>query len=1287
MATLAFSLAGQFAGGLVGGPVGATIGRALGALAGSAVDNALFGDQQNQSAAGQDLRLQGSSNGGAIPRIYGWSRVSGNIIWATELERIEAQSSGAKATSPNDGSGENITANFAVALCEGEVSHIGRIWADGELLDTEGLATRFYAGTEDQLADSLIVAKQGADHAPAYRGTCYLVFERLPLAQFGNRIPNISVELCRTAGDLEPSIRAMTVIPGASEFGYDPTPRVRILGHGSIEAENTHILGRSSDWSISIDELQGLCPNLEHVALVVAWFGDDLRCGNCKVQPRVENASRQIKGTQWVVNGLTRAEVPVVSYHDGGPAYGGTPSDTAVLAAIADLKSRGIKVTLYPIILMDVAEGNSLPDPNSLSVGQPAYPWRGRLTCDPAPQQAGSPDNSGAIDAQIDAFVGASAVGHFTPGSDTINYSGPADWGYRRMFLHYANLAQLAGGVDAFLIGSEMRGMSTLRRNLTAFPFVETLVDLAADVRTIVGAETNVTYAADWSEYSGFQPPDAPGDKLFHLDPLWASPAIDAIGIDNYMPLSDWREGTDHADAALASSSHDLGYLQANIAGGEGYDWFYASPADRVAGNRTPIVDGAYGEHWVWRYKDLENWWNNQHYNRVGGVRDALASNWVPQSKPFWFTELGCGAVDKGSNLPNAFTDPKSSENTSPHFSTGAPDPVQQRQHLRAHHLWWQPDSVGFVEANNPVSAQYPGRMVDPDRLYLWTWDARPYPAFPNLGDVWSDGANHATGHWLTGRLGATGAGELISAVAQDFDVAVSAEISGDIQVQGLQVGNITTARNALGAVIDAADYSILDKADGLNASRIGEAVVASVAIDDRVDAGAEITTRKKPDATASTGQLGFSYSDRLQSYATSTVTAVALEGDAVVAANSGLVLGGEGARTAAENALSRANTNDDTLEFGLPLSWLHLEAGDVVDVEGQPNGPFVIAELRDSLFRRVVARAIPPQMKFAVHEQSSALASGTVLMGGSPLVVAAHLPAKSDGVGSTRVFAGALAQPWPGDVVIEETISGIVLTRLSDPAVIGIVTAPIQPGSIQLWDRQTQLMVELFSGHLSTASSEAVLAGLNRLAVQCDDGNWEIIGFTGAELVTASNYRLSGLLRGLEGTGETSSPISIGNQIMLLDDRAIARDISPEVLGSAISATVFAGAHDSEGAVISIATSLDPALPLSPVHLKAAKDYVSGDIAISWVRRCRVNGNSWALMEVPLEPAPEAYRVQILSGGALVRSFQTTTPSVTYSAADQVSDFGGAPANFEINVTQVSPTLGAGHQTSGVFN
>jgi len=276
MATLALSLAGQFVGGAIGGPIGATIGRALGALAGAAVDDALFGEKPARHT-GADVRLTGSSEGPPIPRLYGWSRLGGNIVWATELEELSDEAGGTKGFGADEGE-RTIAGSFAVAFCEGEVGRLGRIWADGQLLDTAGLNFRFYRGTETQNVDSLIEAVQGEGAAPAYRGLCYIVFERLPLTAFGNRIPNIAVELCRPVGELEPMVRAINVIPGAGEYAYDPTPRVRIVGPGATAAENTHQAASVSDWTLSIDELQALYPNLEHVALVVAWFGDDLRC-------------------------------------------------------------------------------------------------------------------------------------------------------------------------------------------------------------------------------------------------------------------------------------------------------------------------------------------------------------------------------------------------------------------------------------------------------------------------------------------------------------------------------------------------------------------------------------------------------------------------------------------------------------------------------------------------------------------------------------------------------------------------------------------------------------------------------------------------------------------------------------------------------------------------------------------------------------------------------------------------------------------------------------------------
>ncbi|MEP7240417.1 MAG: glycoside hydrolase/phage tail family protein [Devosia sp.] len=1225
MATLALSLAGQVVGGAIGGPLGATIGRALGALAGNAIDTAIFGDAPKTT--GSDVRLQGSSEGAAIPRLYGWSRVSGNIIWATELERIDAATSGAKGT--QSASNGAIAANFAMGLCEGEVYRLGRIWADGQLLDTAGIAYRFYRGTEAQDADSLIEAKQGTD-APAYRGLCYIVFERLPLAAFGNRIPNISVELCRVVGDLEPMIRAVTVIPGATEFGYDPVARVRLLGGGATALENAHLSRTTSDWTLSIDELCDLCPNLEHVSLVVAWFGDNLRCASCAIAPRVEAASRTVKGAHWEVAGITRASASVVSMHDDGPAYGGTPSDAAVLAAIADLKARGLAVTLYPLLLMDIPEGNPL--------SQPAYPWRGRISCSPGA------DGTGAATSEAATF----AVG------------------YRDFILHYAQLADDAGGVDALLLGSEMRGMTTVRGTADSFPFVDTLVTLAADVRAIVGPDTKLTYGADWSEYSGFQP--GGGAKFFHLDPLWASSDIDAVGIDNYMPVADWRD-------ADGEGPYDRAYLASNIAGGEGYDWYYASGADRLAGARTAITDGAYGEPWVWRFKDLANWWGNAHHDRPGGVRDTSPTAWVPMGKPIWFTELGCGAVDKGANQPNVFSDPKSAESGAPYFSNGAADPLAQRQMLRAVLGYWGDD------ANNPDDGAG-GRMLE--RLYLWTWDARPFPAFPADLASWSDGANYPTGHWLTGRLGAAASDEVLRAMATDFGVSLDRVEARAPLVLGTTVDAPTTARDAISSLLAAAGLAIHDGADGLtiaHATGVDATPVADVVADE-----APRISRRRPDPGEAVGQVAVSYGDRERDYLNGSVTAIGPAGGQTAFETSGLVLDIGGARRTAERLLAERTAMRDVVTFTAPPSLLALEVGDTVDVTGQDGGPFEITEIRDGLARRMTARTLAADDVAALAVERPASGGGSFMPSAEPVLAAMHLPPETTDPTHSRLGLAAYASPWPGTVTVTDDATSAALASLSSRASIGELTADLEPGAIYRWDDLQAVELTLYWGHLSSRDDDEVLAGANQIAVATDAGEWEIVGFASVELIAPQTYRLTHLLRGQRGTDFAIGTTSAGNRVVVLDGGVSLATVPIGWLGETVVMRAYAGSSDTTGTVVEEGFGLGPILPLAPVHLSAQRIAGSSDIVFAWDRRSRADADSWTPDDAPLDWSPEAYSVRIYNGVTLLRTIEATATGATYSTAQQTSDFGAPPSIFGFTVAQRSAVYGPGHAGAATF-
>src|SRR5690606_17806653 len=122
--------------------------------------------------------------------------------------------------------------SFAVALCEGPIDGIGRVWADGQPMDMAGVTMRLHRGTEDQLPDPLIEAVEG--RAPAYTGAAYVVFEGLPLDAYGDRPPQLAFEGFRrpqgAAPQWEDRLEGVCLIPGAGEFCLATEPVMRREG-------------------------------------------------------------------------------------------------------------------------------------------------------------------------------------------------------------------------------------------------------------------------------------------------------------------------------------------------------------------------------------------------------------------------------------------------------------------------------------------------------------------------------------------------------------------------------------------------------------------------------------------------------------------------------------------------------------------------------------------------------------------------------------------------------------------------------------------------------------------------------------------------------------------------------------------------------------------------------------------------------------------------------------------------------------------------------------------------
>lgn len=1277
MATLVLATAGMALGGSLGGSVlglsTAVIGRAVGAAVGQRIDQRLLGAGGTAVETGRvdRFRFTGASEGAGIPVVYGQFRVGGQVIWATEFVEDQVTSGGGKGTSSaSKTTSYSYSVSLAIALSEGPIAGVGRIWADGEEIAADTLNLRVYRGDEAQMPDPRMEAVEGAGQVPAYRGVAYVVIEDLQLGQFGNRVPQFSFEVFRPAESQSETPAAVALIPGTGEYALATTALTVEETQGHFRSLNVNTASAETDFMASLTELQNELPKAQAASLVVSWFGNDLRVGDCHIKPMVEPYGADPAEMPWSVSGLTRNSAEAVPLDaEGRSIYGGTPCDASVIEAITEMTSRGIAPTFYPFVLMTQQEGNGLPDPWG-GVEQAKLPWRGRITTAVAPGEVGTTDLTAAADAEVAAFFGGAQGSDFVTSDTGVSYIGAPDFGYRRFILHYAHLCAMAGGVEAFCIGSEMRSLTQIRGS-SGFPAVEALRALAADVRAILGPQTKITYAADWSEYHGYQPVGT-NDKIFHLDPLWADENIDLIGVDNYLPLSDWRDGQDHIDAVWGSV-YNLDYLKANVAGGEMFDWYYHSDEARDAQIRTPITDGM-GEPWIWRAKDFVSWWNNYHFDRVDGVRAQVPTAWEPTSKPIWFTEFGCAAIDKGTNQPNKFLDAKSSESALPHYSNGRRDDFLQARYIQAvlaHFGQWQ---------NNPQSAVYGGPMLDIDRCFVWCWDARPFPQFPGLPDVWSDAENYRRGHWLNGRGSAVMLPELVKEICARSgmdDVDVTA-LNG--LVRGYRRGEVETARSSLQDLALAYGFDACE--------RDGTLMFISRGIEQPVAVAAEtlavwddnlrgIERRIEPGIQAPS-QVSLSYIEQSADYDVRGVSAQAANGaPSVSRTQMDLLLTDNEAQQIVDRWLNEASIAEQSVALNLPPS-REVSVGQLIEIDG---ATYRVDQATLDQGQQIQATRVVSDVYDPVEAAADIL---TIRNFTAPSPVSGcflDLPIVSgtDDVPNVRFAASGV--PWPGSVAVYRSLQdanyALDFTE-NTPAVMGTLQSDLMVGQAGRWQRGDGVVVKVIRGIMTGATSEATLAGANTIGIGTgEDDTWEIVQFQSAELIDTDTYHLTGLLRGLAG-GAPAASWPAGSKAVLIDDTVPKVSIGADQIG--LMQYLRYGPADraiGDSRYRAVTRAFDGLYqrPLSVCHLSA--DPQQTGTSINWIRRGRLDSDRWTGVDIPLGEETESYQVTIWAAGQAVRTVLTDTPSYLYPNAQQDAD--GAGIGYDVEVRQVSRSYGPG--------
>ena len=126
------------------------------------------------------LQVQQSSQGLTLPVVYGRARVAGNLIWYGDFTTIET-----KTTTRQGGKGgggvkqEDISYTYEaavmMALCEGEIKGIGRIWRDKEKFESlSQLRLNLAKGGDEQPTWTHLQQPKHQAQAINYSGTAYI---------------------------------------------------------------------------------------------------------------------------------------------------------------------------------------------------------------------------------------------------------------------------------------------------------------------------------------------------------------------------------------------------------------------------------------------------------------------------------------------------------------------------------------------------------------------------------------------------------------------------------------------------------------------------------------------------------------------------------------------------------------------------------------------------------------------------------------------------------------------------------------------------------------------------------------------------------------------------------------------------------------------------------------------------------------------------------------------------------------------------------------------------------
>ena len=822
-----------------------------------------------------------------------------------------------------------------------------------------------------------------------------------------------------------------------------------------------------------------------------------------------------------------------------------------------------------------------------------------------------------------------------------------SDGGYNAFVLHYANL--LAGAVDMISIGSAMKGMTSLQHGDGSFPAVDNMVLLAGMVRKVVGSSTKITYSADWDEYHSF-------NKIYNMDKLWSCADIDVVGINAYFPLTN-------------KPQNEIGYNVADLVScwqsGEGYDYYYSD------NSRTNKI---YYKTPTYAWKNIRHWWGSAH---VGA--DGHNTLWVPQSKKIWFMEYGFASIDGTANKPDALY---ANHTQKPPYSVGDVDMSAQAVAIAAA-INYQKSSLDMIEGS-----------------FLYKYDVRPYPYYPNLSKAWYDkGENWSRGYDVQGKIDRL----TIDSVVRYLSSRGSID-PGSISVSGLHnmfMGIAVTNRTAVRSLLETLRYYYFFDivSDGTNILCRGFESGAKwhVSEEDMLRWGGKVFELIIDDEADCPTIMEVGYIDANGEYEAEEAVSnsVIFSHRKSVRIASGVSMDHESAQRIADRLLLRAYEERRKYKFSLSMKYARVIPGDLlyVNYKGQDH----------------IVRVLTVEKSNRVSISGVAYRSWSYNMYAGARDYTNYFNIRDD-VGLTRLHVfevhdatndyalycavSGVSSGWRGAAIYQTNDGGDNYSHVADvysPSTVGTVSnVLLPPESCGLIDSANYIVVSLWSGDLHSTVRDDLFLGGNYALI-----GREIVQFQNVTMLSEGVYVLNVLLRGCFGTEKYASQHSAAEEFVLLNGGVVKLPQSRQSVGLRMSMTAVSlerysagvglgeGWKDALHSAISTKShnyNASALRPLSVVRLEASRGS-NGDINVSWIRRTRVNGELRDGVDVALDEEREMYGVRMsLSGGSFSKVFDVgSQEKLVYSHDQQIAD--GAPSSgiINIDVWQVSAAVGAG--------